>query len=494
MEAAPEQVAEQSLSSPRQWARALYALERELPGIIVVVAFAGVLAGALSSTLNQDGWLALLSGREIVQHGLPSVDHLTVWSAGRRWTDQQWLGQLGLYGLYALGGLRAVLVAHWLVVSSTFALLVVAARRLGGSPISTALVAALAFIPLLGTISEVRTEALAGLLLLVVMWLLIEELRRPTRRVYLVLPLLVLWANVHGSVLLGVALCVLAGASFVLGSRSSGEHAAVLIVGSIAAVFASPYALSLVGYYHRTLLNRDFSKFVTEWKPTTLSLEHLPVFLLAGGGLWLLARSGRSTLMFERVAFVLTALAAFEAVRNVGWLAIVSVLVLPHTFGHERTPRVAGRIAPLALGLLAASAAVVVVALVTAAGAPGKRLAERYPAQVSDVVARTLARDPRARVFANESYADWLVWRVPAARGRVTFDARFELLTSAELRQLYDWASQSTDHWRAAAAGASIAVLPRDPAVRAALLRSGARVAFSNSETAVFVLPPGFGR
>ena len=40
---------------------------------------------------------------------------------------------------------------------------------------------------------------------------LVTDSARPSRRVWFVFPLLALWANVHGSVTLGVALTVLAG-------------------------------------------------------------------------------------------------------------------------------------------------------------------------------------------------------------------------------------------------------------------------------------------
>ena len=56
--------------------------------------------------------MALLSGRVVAQHGLPSHDTLTVWAHGRTWVDQQWLAQLALYGLERLGGLPLVLLVH----------------------------------------------------------------------------------------------------------------------------------------------------------------------------------------------------------------------------------------------------------------------------------------------------------------------------------------------------------------------------------------------
>ena len=73
----------------------------------------------LPAQVVQDSWLTLVSGREVAQHGLPHHDSLTVWTLGTRWIDQQWLGQLFYYGLARLGGIRAVLLVHTLVLVST---------------------------------------------------------------------------------------------------------------------------------------------------------------------------------------------------------------------------------------------------------------------------------------------------------------------------------------------------------------------------------------
>ena len=40
---------------------------------------------------------------------------------------------------------------------------------------------------------------------------------------------------------------------------------------------------------------------------------------------------------------------------------------------------------------------------------------------------RAATRDPRRGVFATNATADWLLWRIPDLRGRVAYDARFEL-------------------------------------------------------------------
>jgi hypothetical protein len=485
--------------------RLFRAVEREASPAVVVAAFAVVLAEGLPKVLSQDGWLALVSGREISRHGLPSADHLTVWSAGERWIDQQWLGHLGIYGLYALGGLRLLLLSHGALVAATFTLAVIGARRLGASPRATALVAAVAFLPIISTIAELRTQLPGSTLFVLTLWLLFRESRAPTRRVYFVFPLLVIWANVHGSVVLGAGLTILAGLVFAWGQlRTPQESRAVrwqarvlaLVAGPIVCVFASPYGSSLIGYYHRTLLNGGFAKYVTEWRPTTFSAATFPVFLIALGGLWLLGRADGRVSLFERLAFLAVVPGAFLAVRNIGFLGLVALLVLPRLVDGVIPRRKPAGASPVQLGLVVASVVGVGMAAVAAAGVPGRTLAELYPQRATQAVARALERDSKAHVFADERFADWFLFRIPSARGRVAYDARFELLSKPQLERLYRWTTESTDSWRAAAAGNSIVVVyrPHDKRKTAALVRSGGRALYSDREVAVLVVPPTLGR
>jgi hypothetical protein len=57
----------------------------------------------------------------------------------------------------------------------------------------------------------VRTQSFAYPLFAAFLLLLLDDARAPGRRVLLALPLLVLWANIHGSVVLGAALTALYG-------------------------------------------------------------------------------------------------------------------------------------------------------------------------------------------------------------------------------------------------------------------------------------------
>src|SRR3954452_20153808 len=75
-----------------------------LPVLLPAFLLALVLSIVRTNLVVADTWTALVAGREIAAHGLPSVEHLTRISDGRQWIDQQWLAQLVLYGAAAMGG------------------------------------------------------------------------------------------------------------------------------------------------------------------------------------------------------------------------------------------------------------------------------------------------------------------------------------------------------------------------------------------------------
>src|SRR2546423_2982441 len=113
--------------------RVSHFLEENGTLVVVLGAFAIAMLAYLRSGLVADGWMALVSGREIAGHGLPSHETLTVWAHGRRWVDQQWLAQGLLYGLWRVGGLQLALFVHAAPSGGAFAAAAVLARRLGAS-------------------------------------------------------------------------------------------------------------------------------------------------------------------------------------------------------------------------------------------------------------------------------------------------------------------------------------------------------------------------
>jgi hypothetical protein len=470
-------------AQPKATGRFAALLEENGLLVIVLGAFAIVLVVALRKDLVVDGWMALASGRWIAQHGLPSHDTLTVWTHGRRWTDQQWLAQLALYGLWRLGGIKLALLIHALLVTSGIAGAALIARTRGASALSVTYVAVPVLVAYYPVASVMRPQSFAFPLFAATLWLILADARKPSRRVFATLPLLVLWTNLHGSVLLGAMLVSLAGLVAMVQQRRHSGHGLVLFLAPWACLFASPYALHLPFYYNKILVGGHFKKFVTEWAPTTLTLGTAAVYLLVLGGLWLLGRAGRSAPLLDQLAFVLTAVLAFEAVRNTAWIGLVALAVLPPLVdrlrGPVQDPPRLNRV--LAVTILATA----VISVGAVAAKPTSWFTSKFPPAAARAAA--VAAGPQGRVFATSPYADWLLWSRPTLAGRVAFDARFELLSTSQLLRVARLQAQSGD-WLRTVSGYRVFVLNSrsDHALERALIhRLPARVVFSSPQVVV---------
>jgi hypothetical protein len=430
--------------------RALGWLESQALFVAALAAVAAFSLARVPDHLNQDGWLALVSGRYVANHGIPRHDTLTVMAHGASWIDQQWLAQLAMYGLYVLGGLALYSLVYVALIVIGLAISIAAARDLGASERHV-----LCAFPLVGFLYlagsfQIRTQGFAYALFALTLWLLASEARSPERRkrVYLVLPLLVLWGNLHGSVTMGAGLAVLYGVTLLVADlRKSGWRRAlggisprtlVFLVAPIACLFVTPYGGSIITYYHDTLLNPAFSKLVTEWQPvTSMVVVAIPFFALALATVWLLGRSGRRAPLFDHLALVALAVGGILAVRNITWFALAAAMLVPVMLSTVLASRPAPRRRPLLnLGVAAAALAVVVGLVGGVASKPGQWFERGYDHRAVTTVAAAVKQHPGARIFADVRFGDWLLWEDPGLDGHVAYDARFELLNAHQLEAI----------------------------------------------------------
>ena len=452
----------------RSAARLVPSLERNALFIVAIAVMSVVFLTRGYLHLNQDGWVALVSGREVANNGIPQHDTLTVWSAGDRWIDQQWLAQLVMYGLNEAGGLAAVVIVHLALVMTAFALAIVAAQALGARREHVVWILPVAGVPYLAIASEVRTQGFAFPLFVALLWLLASDPGATRRRTLLVLPALAVWANVHGSVVLGVALVTLYGLIRLVSAwrdRSALRRAFAFAIGAPVMLLLTPYHIDGLQYYANTVLNSNFRGVIAEWKPVTDDPFYaVPFFALAFTAAWVLGRArGRAT-AFDHLALLTLTVAGITAVRNVSWFALGIVVLLPPLIsGVAREPRPADLRRGLNLGLAAASVAALVIAVVVVASKPQSWFEQRYDRRAAIVVAEEAARDPSLRIFVEGRMGDWLLWHEPQLAGRIAYDARLELLSDLQLRQLVYLAGATRRNWTAALEGFGLVVLdPRD--------------------------------
>ena len=207
-----------------------------------------------------------MAGREVIENGLPHTEHLTVLGDGSAWTDQQWLAQVVFYAAHELAGMRAVILLGIALRPLALGLAFATARAGGASSRSTFVVGFLAILAgPWGWTLRAQTAALAcfaGAL-----WLLVDASRNGTRRrTLLVLPLFVVWANLHGSVVLGAGLAMLLGLVEMVRARRLAWIPLALVVLSPLCVLATPYGWDIVAYYKLMLVDAPFAPILREWQ------------------------------------------------------------------------------------------------------------------------------------------------------------------------------------------------------------------------------------
>jgi hypothetical protein len=392
---------------------------------------------------------------------------------GRRWTDQQWLAQLILYVEWWLGGLRlAVLLNVGLVVGAVGSA-VLAARLLGGSARAVLYVT----VPCVFAAPwawQVRPQTFALPLFVWTLFLLTRDVRRPRRSTYVVFPLLVLWANLHGSVVLGAALTALAGVANAVRDRHVTARSAAFIFLPWACVLTSPYAPHLAAYYRLMLVDAPLARYVVEWQASRPG-GTTAVFYAVAVGTFVTVSTRRTQLTgYELAVLGLLLVEAILALRGIVWFVLAVQVLLPRVISKRAGPTEPSRRrldAALATGALV----VLTVAVVVIAMKSDSWFERDWPTRAAAVV----GRDPSSTtLFASDRLADWLLWRDPSLRGRIAYDVRFELLHRSQLDALVDFSKMRGQRWARASAGYDVVVLDlRKRRARLTYLRSRPRAA-----------------
>ncbi len=171
-----------------------------------VVAVATILVAVLG-VLGADLLWAVALGDHIVRTGnVPAGLPFAAAPTGE-WRNPFVLGEvlLALLGRLGDGALLGALVVS---VAATLCLLAVDMRRAGASDPSTAVTLIAVLVAGLAAFFIMRIQVFSPALFAALLLVLRKDHETPSGRIWLVVPILALWANLHGTVLVGLALAV----------------------------------------------------------------------------------------------------------------------------------------------------------------------------------------------------------------------------------------------------------------------------------------------
>jgi hypothetical protein len=185
------------------------------PLVVGLFAFARTLADPQSVLGDPDTYLHIAAGRwMLLHHALPAHDPFSYTMHGAPWVVQEWLSEIVLAAVYNVGGWSGLV----LLTGACFAVSAVLLTRLllrHAEPFSAVLAALLGCVVTLGHLLA-RPHMLA--LPLLVLWCgaLFRARDEGKAPPLWLLPVMILWANLHASFMFGLALCLYLGGEAVL--------------------------------------------------------------------------------------------------------------------------------------------------------------------------------------------------------------------------------------------------------------------------------------
>jgi hypothetical protein len=261
----------------------------------------------------------------------------------------------------------------------------------------------------------VRAQMFSLPLFALLLLLLRSDARAPSRRVWLLVPLVVLWTNLHGGVLAGL---FVASIYLVVERRAFGVLAAAW-----AALFVTPALVHTGDYYWTVLHSEPAASGFGLWAPLSLHNPLDVLFVAVVLPLLFLAVRAQPK-RWELVCFALLALSAVHVARNSIWLLLfvatpaAAGMRLREITASRRVLVTAAWIVPLVLVVSAFSRDPVQSVAGPALRAQAVRLAGAAPILADAEDAEQLALDGRRVWIGNpidafdrndqRLYIDWL--------------------------------------------------------------------------------------
>ena len=228
------------------------------PVLLALTLGASIFVFDSNSIADPDIWWHLRNAEVFVQtHSVVHHDFYSFTATGSRWINEAWLGELPYYFAWQRFGMRGIyfvmLAEVELILLGVFGISWLASKNVKSAFLASWLAVWLA------TVSFGPRTLLAGWMCLVAELYILAQFKEGNDKTWLLPPLFMLWANLHGSWLIGMVLFgIFCGAGLLQGSWGRIEAVRwtpkqmrkLAVVGSlsVAALFLNPYTYHLVFY------------------------------------------------------------------------------------------------------------------------------------------------------------------------------------------------------------------------------------------------------
>jgi len=471
-----------------RWARVLIPSLSDLFFLAVLI--------LLFMTSGAAGWEGLLSDADVGwhirtgdyildHHAVPYVDLYSFSKPAAPWYAWEWLTDVMDSGLHRIAGLKGIVLMAAILIA-LFALSMV--RRMVARDAHLFIALAVALVGVGGSSMHflARPHLLTLLFLSISVWVIEEDRRRPSARIWWLVPLAVLWTNLHGGFLALIVVLGLATVGTAIeawfnfqGTIRDAVRYGKLTLACSAATLVNPYGWNLHRHVAEYLRSDWIRNVIQEFQSPSFRSENMLQFeALLLVGLIVAGAQFRRWKVVEGLWIVFWAHMALGSVRHAPLFVAITAPIIAgqlSTWWNHWTAHVKKNSLPGILNLMAADAlkgfrrtsvwpAVAVVVLMLM-GAPIK-WPQDFPEFVFPVKIVRTHTDLilKSRVLTTDQWADYLIYVNPAQK--VFIDGRSDFygpevgndylrLTSGA----WDW-RQLVDKYRF-----NLALLPVDSAL-----------------------------
>jgi hypothetical protein len=280
-----------------KWLAAGTSKALEWPAVATLAVLVLLLALGSRMLADPDTHWHIASGRLVIENrALLWMDHFSFTFAQHPWISKEWLSQVLFAAAHLAGSWHGVALLTALAIAITFWLIVshVAERAgLDGGLAMGALFVCLSASTFLARPHALVFAVIAG-------WVIAhirsaESGRRPP---WLALPLLALWANMHGAFIVGLIIAGAFGLEAVVNARPNERIAVIgrwLAFGAacLVAVIANPYGYGPLLLSLEVASHNEGLQYIGEWLGVALTPKWLLLLLVAAAALLVLAREPR---------------------------------------------------------------------------------------------------------------------------------------------------------------------------------------------------------
>lgn len=445
--------------------RAKAILTPSLPDLFLAVVLLAVWgraeAGQRLLADGDTGW-HIRTGELILASGsVPAHDPFSFSRPGEPWFAWEWLADVALALAYRWQELAGVAGLAILMIGLS-AMLLFAWLLRRGAGFWIAAVTGLAVCSASSAHFLARPHLFSLLCWVTALWILDEDRRHPSRRIWLLVPCAAVWANLHGGFIAWLGtLALLVLVSVVGRNRPEASRYGLLLVLSAAATLVNPYGWRLHQHVLAYLSSPWIQNSVQEYQSPSFRSESMLVFaILLLAGVAAASRALARREWFEGALVFGWALAALWSTRHIPIYAMAAAPVIAAEWGRWWRER-AARSAPRSririlweIGQLFGRRwrpslwASVLGALVFWALLPARvSFAEsRFPVAAVSATAGLLAPGSAApRILTSDQWGDYLIFRL-YPRQRVFYDGRSDFYGS-ELGREYQQLQAAGPRW-----------------------------------------------